>query len=211
MKQMLKVYVKWRLGNIKAEPLVGWLDTRDVLTTPDFLSEKEIEKLYKHCKSNHERYLVAILFDSGARAGEFHNIRFEDVKLPEGKDNYVKIELKGEYSKTKGRNISLYWKHSTDAVKEFIEERIGEKIKPHDPVYDYTYNSVKQFLRRLGQKVLGKNLYPHLFRHSSATIYASKLNRQQLCYRYGWKFSSDMPDIYISRAGMKIYPPLPPR
>ena len=29
------------------------------------------------------------------------------------------------------------------------------------------------------------------------------MNRQELCYRYGWKFSSDMPDVYISRAGMQ--------
>ena len=41
-----------------------------------------------------------------------------------------------------------------------------------------------------------------MFRHSSSTYYASKLNRQQLCYRFGWAFSSRMPDIYISRAGM---------
>jgi len=46
-------------------------------------------------------------------------------------------------------------------------------------------------------------VHPHLFRHSSATYYASKLNRQELCYRYGWRFSSDMPDVYISRAGME--------
>jgi predicted nucleic acid-binding Zn-ribbon protein len=39
-------------------------------------------------------------------------------------------------------------------------------------------------------------------RHSSATFYAIKLNRQELCYRYGWRFSSDMPDVFISRAGM---------
>ena len=24
-----------------------------------------------------------------------------------------------------------------------------------------------------------------------------------VCYRFGWRFSSDMPDIYISRAGME--------
>ena len=56
---------------------------------------------------------------------------------------------------------------------------------------------------RLGKKILNKSIHFHLFRHSSATFYAPKLNRQQLCYRYGWKFSSDMPDVYISRAGME--------
>jgi hypothetical protein len=30
-----------------------------------------------------------------------------------------------------------------------------------------------------------------------------KVNRQELSYRYGWRFSSNMPDIYISRAGME--------
>jgi hypothetical protein len=29
------------------------------------------------------------------------------------------------------------------------------------------------------------------------------LNRQELCYRYGWRFSSNMPDVYISRSGMQ--------
>jgi len=43
----------------------------------------------------------------------------------------------------------------------------------------------------------------HLFRHASATYYANKLNRQELCIRYGWKFSSPMPDVYIARSGMQ--------
>ncbi len=28
------------------------------------------------------------------------------------------------------------------------------------------------------------------------------MNRQQLCVRYGWRFSSDMPDVYIKRSGI---------
>ena len=55
---------------------------------------------------------------------------------------------------------------------------------------------------RVGKKVLGKSIHFHLFRHSSATYYASRLNRQQLCIRYGWSFSSEMCDVYVSRAGM---------
>ncbi len=62
---------------------------------------------------------------------------------------------------------------------------------------------MRELLQRLGKRVLGKSLPYHLLRHSSATYYATKLNRQELCYRYGWKFSSNMPDVYISRAGME--------
>jgi hypothetical protein len=54
--------------------------------------------------------------------------------------------------------------------------------------------------------VLGRSIHFHLFRHSSASYYAPRLNRQELCYRYGWRFCSNMPDIYISRAGIESKP-----
>lgn len=90
-----------------------------------------------------------------------------------------------------------------EAVTDYVEQRKREGVRAGEPVYNGTYDSMRSFLRRLGSKVLKKNINPHLFRHSSATYYASKLNRQELCYRYGWAFSSNMPDIYISRAGMQ--------
>jgi len=197
----LRMLLRWKLGREKANKLTDWFDCRDIDKTPDFLSESEIVKLYKACKSPQERFLITVLFDSGSRIEEFLNIRYEDVK-ESNKDNYYKITFKNEYSKTIGRNISLYWKYSTDSIKEYLEQRIKEGVKTNEAIYNNSYSSVTSFLRRLGLRVLNKNVHPHLFRHSSATYYANKLNRQELCIRYGWKFSSDMPDIYISRAGM---------
>src|SRR5882672_11989388 len=130
----------WRLGAAKALALTDWFDTHHRLKTPDYLKEAEVERLYKHCRNARQRFLIAVLFDSGARAEEFHNIRFEDVYLPEGKDNFVKITLKQEYSKTLGRTIALYWKSSLEAVKEYLAERVADGIKPSDPIFrgDYT-------------------------------------------------------------------------
>lgn len=199
-----KTYLKWKLGdNDHYRSLTDWLDTRDVKKTPDYLSEEQVEKIYKKSKSDEERFFIAVLFDSGARAEEFHNIRYEDIQLPTKTDNFVKLTIKAEYSKTEGRTICLYWKHTSEAVKDYLEQREAEGIKAHDVVFNNSYDNMRQFLHRLGKKVLKKSIHYHLFRHSSATFYSSKLNRQQLCYRYGWKFSSDMPDVYISRAGME--------
>src|ERR1043166_6755926 len=202
IRRALKVYLRWRLGKEKADPLVDWLDTRDKAKTPDYLKESEIEQLYKACSSSEQRFLIAILFDTGARAGEFHNIRYEDVNLPQANDSHIRITLKEEYSKTKGRTISLYWKHSSEAVRDYLREREVKGIRTTDPVFNNSYESARFFLHRLGKKVLGRSIHFHLFRHSSATFYASQMNRQQLCIRYGWAFSSRMPDIYISRAGV---------
>lgn len=205
IKKLFKIYLKWKLKDNLTHfvELTAWMDTRTVkMKTPEFLSEDEIIKLYKACKSAKERFLVAVLFDSGARAEEFMNIRFGDMIAPRDNNNFYKITLKEEYSKTLGRTIGLYWKYSTEAVREFLEERIREGIKPEEPVYKDTYDAARFFLQRLGRRVLNKRLHFHLFRHSSATFLANKLNRQELCYRYGWRFSSGMPDTYISRSGM---------
>jgi integrase len=203
MRMLLKIFLRWRLGSAKALSLTDWLDTRYRRKTPDFLKEAEIERLYKFCRNAQQRFLIAVLFDSGARAEEFLNIRFEDVYLPEGKENFVKIALKEEYSKTLGRTVALFWKFSADAVRDYLAQRIAEGVKPDEPVFRGSYAATRKFLRRLGQRVLKRPVYCHLFRHSSATFYATELNRQELCRRYGWRFSSNMPDVYISRAGME--------
>ena len=201
IKDSLIRYLEWDLGDgstsfvkvLKVRPRQG-----DI--TPDYLKEEAIDRLYKNCKAAKERFVIAVLFDSGARAEEFHNIRFEDIEL---NNDQVKLTLKEEYSKTKGRTIGLYWKNSFEAVKDYLEERSKDDYKPDDPVFNNNYKATKLFLHRLGKKVLGRSIHYHLFRHSSATYYASKLNRQQLCIRYGWKFRSPMPDRYIARDGME--------
>lgn len=199
----IKTFLHWKLGEDRMLKLAGWIDTRDKAKTPDYLSEEEIDKLFRYTKNTEEKFLIAVLFDAGARAEEFLNIRIEDIQLPVKNNNFVKLTLKEEYSKTKGRVISLYWKHSLDSVRAFFKERVSEGARSTEPIFRKNYDTMRMFLTRLGQKVLRKKITPHLFRHSSATYYASKLNRQQLCYRYGWTFSSDMPDIYISRSGME--------
>jgi integrase len=202
MRMLLKIFLRWQLGAARAEELAGWLDTRPRAKTPDYLKEAEVECLYSYCRTAAQRFLIAVLFDSGARAEEFHNIRFEDIQMSERQDNFVRIALKQEYSKTQGRTVALYWKPSMVAVTKFLSERIAAGIKPSEPVFQGSYDATKKFLQRLGLRVLKRRVHYHLFRHSSATYYASRLNRQELCLRYGWKFSSNMPDVYISRSGM---------
>ena len=79
MRILLRIFLRWRLGAAKAEELAGWLDVRSRLRTPNFLTEAEVETLYRACRDARQRFLIAVLFDTGGRAEEFHNIRFEDV------------------------------------------------------------------------------------------------------------------------------------
>jgi hypothetical protein len=59
--------------------------------------------------------------------------------------------------------------------------------------------SLSRKICKLAEKVLKEPAHPHMLRHSSATYWAPKMNRYQLCAKYGWAFSRDMPDRYIER------------
>ena len=200
IKMALRVYLKWRIP-AKYALLTDWIDYRLAKRTPEALTEQEIETLFEHCRTAWQRYAVAVLFDSGLRASEFHNVRFEDVHEPTESFPYYRIEAKTEYSKTEGRTVGLYWKESTKAIRDYLAECTDKS--PGNPVFVHSYDSLRMFIGRLGKTVLRRRVYMHLFRKSSATYYASRMNRQQLCVRYGWRFSSDMPDVYIRRAGVE--------
>ncbi len=172
IRAALKVFLRWKLGKRKGDDLTDWLDTRVPAKTPDYLSEAQVTALWKGCKSASERFLIAVLFDTGARASEFLNIRYEDIRLPGKGDNYVKITLKEEYSKTIGRTISLFWDKSLEAVQDYIREREAMGIRADEPVFNGRYDQARCFLNRLGLRILKRPIHFHLFRHSSATYYA---------------------------------------
>ena len=89
------------------------------------------------------------------------------------------------------------------AVQELLEKRIDEGIQSNEQVLQTSYGGARKFLNRIGKKILNKRVHFHLFRHSAATRMANRLNRQDLCIYFGWRFSSPMPDLYISRGNVE--------
>jgi len=182
------------------KPLRSWFIMRGKKKTPEILNENEIKKLYKETNLLWQKYAIAVLFGSGARIEEFLNFRFEDFEEPTKNFPYWQVDIKEEYSKTLGRKVGLYWDYCTEAIAKYLASIERKNVK--DRVLEVNYDAVRMFLTRLGKRVLNKRVHPHMFRKSSATFYASKLNRQQLCKKFGWTFSSDVVDVYINRAGV---------
>ncbi|MCX6742038.1 MAG: site-specific integrase [Candidatus Pacearchaeota archaeon] len=204
MLEAVKKYLKWKFPD-KPEILVPLeIKINSKKNDYNYLTLDEIDKLYKNCKNDEERYFIAVLFSSGARIEEFLNIRYSDITLPKGEENFVKIRLRSEFTKTESRTISLYYKNCLEATRDFLKQRENEGIKPEEAVLTKKYGNLRGWLSTFGKRVLNKRVSCHQFRHSSATWLASRLNRQQLCIYFGWKFSSNMPDRYISRNGVDM-------
>ncbi len=191
-KSLIKFY-KWLYGNNKNVPeLVDWIDTYDIVKEIPALKREEVEQLAATLTIRDKAILIS-LFDSGARAEEFLNIKICDLSKIDG---VYKIRI--VHSKTKPRTIHL------PIASQFIDMWLNYNGSKNSQEYLFpiTYEGLRMMLHRVGKKVLKKNITPHLLRHSSATYYANLLNHQQLCYRYGWTMASNMPNRYLDREGI---------
>lgn len=203
IKKTLIIFLRYVIKNkTQFSNLTEWIETSFRKKEPAHLTEEEIKKILNKCNTTHQKVLVAVLFDSGSRIEEFLNVRMSDIVKVQGDVPYYKLTLREEFSKTKGRTIGLFWKPTTEILDLWLET-CADRYNPQAALFPTTYNGVRKTLHKLGKRAIAKSISPHLFRHSSATYYADKMNRQQLCIRYGWSFSSNMPDIYIARAGVQ--------
>ncbi len=197
-KIIIKRLIKFIYGEgDNYQELAGWIRNDEKLKEVPALTREEIEQLV-NASSSRDRAIMLVLFDSGARIEEFLNIRIGDLtrKHDNGR-SYYQVRIK--HSKTKPRTISIPM--CTEVVDLWLSIHPNNN-DPQAQLFPLTYDAIRVFLNRLGRKVLKKNIYPHLFRHSSATYYCNRLNQYQLCYRYGWSMTSKQHQRYIDREGI---------
>jgi len=191
-KKTLKKFYKWLMGNNDHFPeLVDWIETYDIVKEIPAITRDEAEIMADASKIR-DKTIIMFLFDSGARAEEFLNIKFKDLTLTD-----ITFKVRIVHSKTKPRTIHL------PICSKYISLWFKEyQHNPEDYLFPLSYQSLRQMINRVSKKTLNKNVSPHVLRHSSATYYAHHLKHFQLCYRYGWTMSSDMPNRYLDREGM---------
>lgn len=121
------------------------------------LTDKEINVILKVCKNDLEKTIIHLLHDTGCRIGELITLRKQDVYFD---DLGIKIFVDGKTGKRPVRLIN-----SVSRVK-----RIYRQTKDLDDLlfkgkgYDWAY-----WIFRRASKKLGKNINPHMFRHTKAT------------------------------------------
>jgi len=107
-----------------------------------------------------------VLFDGGARAEEFLNLRMKDLvrKRYENDNDCFWINIR--YSKTFARNIPL------PLCNSYLNAWLAEYPQINDPeaqLFPIRYKSLVRKIRMLAEKVLKKRVTLHMLRHSSAT------------------------------------------
>jgi len=126
------------------------------------------------------------------------NVKRKDI-MPMKDKPFLWLNIREETSKTFGRRIKLMLCH--ELLKEYLEQNQfgpGDFIFPINPVV------VNRYLKRLGERVLGKKgITMYDFRHNSACYWLPRYpNESALMYRLGWK-NSIMIHYYTDLLGMK--------
>lgn len=173
--------------------------------TKKILDQQDIEKLINACLTNRDRALISFLYESGARKGELLSIRIDNVKFDE--NGAIVIIPEG---KTGPRRIRVIFSAS------FLRQWIDTHPRKEDPnaflfcslshpygVLSFTglRNQLDTLATRSG---IGKEIYPHLFRHSRATHLAKHLKEQELKVYLGWTAGSTMAATYVHLSGADV-------
>lgn len=130
-------------------------------------TDVEVLKLRQGCKNVKERLIVDLLLSTGCRVSELVSIKFEDI---DGR----KINVLGKGNKE--RTVYL-----NAQAKLTLDERIREINLVNNPYIfpstryrdskEHTSNSaIEGFCKRLGEKAGVRNVHPHRFRRTCATM-----------------------------------------
>jgi integrase len=196
IKKFIRKFYKWLLTDNRYYPdLVDWLDT----TTKDTQIEavkglkQGVEKIVNLIPDLRRKALIFVAFDSGFRQGEILSCRIKD--LEKGNDGVYYLTC--PVSKTKVRRVSLAL--STDYLDSWLEEH-PNKDDPDANLFETSRVMMYKTVKLYGKKALKTNVTVHMLRHTSATYWATRLERTTFCKRLGWSYNSPMPDRYIDFA-----------
>jgi len=196
----IRKFLKWKYGENKYYPKYceDWVTTEEN-RTKEFLTRGDVEKLVNGASAIRIKCLIMMLFDGGFRIEEAGNIKWSDIRKPDGKE-YYQAYVKAETSKVKkDRYVSLPLASDfIDMYKNSLESK--ELLNSSDYLFSASYGGFYSTVSKLGKRVLNRNISPHTMRHSSATYYSEIIQTyQNFCYRYGWNLNSKTAQRYFHK------------
>ena len=165
----------------------------------ELLTEEEILKIIQNCGTLRNRALIATLGESGCRVGEIGSMKIKHVSFEE---YGARITVGG---KTGMRKILVI--NSAPYLQEWINQHpTNENPESYlwcgNKTEAISYARICSILKIAVKKAeIKKRVYPHLFRHSRATLLANKMSDSGLKNYLGWTQSSKMAGIYIHMSG----------
>lgn len=207
----LKRFYKWLLTDDRKYPeCVEWLKTtvghKSREKKPETnITAKEVDKLLEGCRNARDKALISLLYDSGCRISELLSMRIKDLAFDKygamisvtGKTGFRKVRVVGNSIAYIRSWLSNHPK-STDENAWLFTELVNFNNQ-------MDYPEVRNMLKKAAERVgITRRVYPHLFRHTRATLLASKIGEAPLEKHMGWVHGSKMSQTYVHLSGKDV-------
>ena len=204
-------FFRWLNKGTKPD-CVAWLkyiySNEDIVMPEDILKPEEIQGIVDAGESAMEKAIISVAFETGSRIGEFSNIKLKDIEFHE---TGATISVSG---KTGPRVLFVYdslpylraWLDTLPIRKDRESHVwISRSDNPKRHGNRLTHYYINKMLKRLAKRAeIEKEIWFHLLRHSQATESAKYLTRAEMCVKFGWSKSSDMPERYTHLSQIDI-------
>lgn len=190
-----------------ADKLKPFADTPEKERIQDkYLEPDEINKLFGAMDNKRYLLLSRFLLLSGMRVGEAIALNTSDIigdtikitKTYDPNNNIVTAP------KTFDSRRSIYIQ---DELRECIIEihhfncwlERSDWLFKNDDGSHLSYQAYSRYIRELSEKVLGRRVTPHIFRHTHVSMLASVMSLDSIAARLGHADSKVTKDIYLHR------------
>ena len=188
--------VKWiKLGTVRASRQVE---------PESLITKEEVNELIQACENPRDKAIFSALYDSGIRLGELLNMRINSVSfdqygavlnVPKGKTGFRRVRVVGDSIPYLRAWLEVHPKKNPSAP---LFCNLSEDIRGRALTSADVYSIIRKVKRRAG---ITRRIHPHLFRHTRATILASRVTEAPLEAQMGWVHGSKQTRTYVHLSG----------
>lgn len=134
---------------------------------PKALGIEELEMIREACRTPRERALVEVLYSTGCRLGEIHQLNRQDINWEQ---RSCRVVGKG----SKEREVFFSWK-AIHYLKKYLQSRDDAHpalfVTERKPIRRLSRRAIQREIKLIGERAgVQKNVHPHVYRHTFATL-----------------------------------------
>ena len=183
----------------KVEWIKTTISSRNRKLPEELLNNEEILAIIQKCDNLRDKALISILAESGARVAEIALMKIKHVSFEK---IGAKLTLEG---KTGMRRILVVTSapYLRTLINQYAENNNNESyLWANSKEKPLCHARIITILKKAAEKAgIRKRVYPHLLRHSRATLLSKKMSDAPLKSFFGWTPGSNMASIYIHMSG----------
>lgn len=174
LKHTIKRFLKWhfkdwseRFQNLEDIKLVMRMN-EEKINADTILKKDDIEKIMKAEPKLYWKTFFISLYESGLRPGELRKLTWKDIKFDVGTEGMSEINV---FATKTHRARSVYVKEASFYLKKLKEQSKNDLVfpAPRDPTKPVGKELPAMWLKRISKRVIGRQVYPYILRHSRAT------------------------------------------